>query len=202
MTRGTIFLSGAVCALFAGACAVQPETPPEVVVLLPEGVNPGAMSGGFYVDFAEDIKPLLERNCLRCHHTGSGESKLSFESRRHVLEANSKYQLIIPGEPERSSLFLVTVIPDHYAEAMPRGSDGHRLSKGDTWLLYQWIATGAEWPEDSGGSLQPRAPGESGETPPPEKAEPEKKASPRRPGITSSPPSLPWDPAGDPDGRV
>lgn len=104
------------------------------------------MSSGFHVDFVEDIKPILESRCLGCHNTESGMTSLSFESRALVVAENERRQIVIPGEPERSSLFLVTVLPDHFAEAMPVA--GHRLDKGETWLVYKWILQGADWPED------------------------------------------------------
>ena len=111
---------------------------------------------GFYVDFLSDVKPILESKCLACHHSDSEVTPLSFESFADVRAANRKHHLIIPGEPERSGLFLVTVLPDHFAQAMPHGASAeHRLDKGDYMILHHWIAQGADWPLGEEGTLRP-----------------------------------------------
>ena len=53
--------------------------------------------------------------------------------------------VLVPGDPEKSTLFLVTVMPDYFVEAMP--PTGHRLSDAEASSLYRWIAQGAEWPK-------------------------------------------------------
>lgn len=140
--QGVIFFAAAL--LLASCAARKAGTEPEIVLVVPEA---GQMGGkGFYVDFVDDVAPILESRCLVCHNTESGVTALSFERREYLIAQNDARHFVIPGEPERSSLFLVTVIPEHFAEAMPHA--GHRLGKGDTWIMYQWILQGAEWPED------------------------------------------------------
>lgn len=139
--KGVIFCAAAW--LFASCAAQKALTEPEIIVIAPET---GQLGGGnFYVDFVADVAPVLESRCLRCHNTESEVTSLSFEKREHIVAQNDARHIVIPGEPERSGLFLVTVIPNHFAEAMP--PESHRLNKGDTWTVYQWILQGAEWPE-------------------------------------------------------
>ena len=61
---------------------------------------------------------------------------------------------IVPGKPERSPFYTLTVLPADHDDMMP--PDGPPLSKSQTDLLKQWIAEGAKWPTDAQLTVQPR----------------------------------------------
>lgn len=127
------------------SCETTPKPIPDVIVVAPDS-DVGA------VDFRKDIAPLLERNCLGCHYDHAPLTALSFQRRKNMLESETAGRpILVPGDPKHSTLFLVTVVPDYFIEAMPAG--GHQLSDEDVSKLYHWIEAGAPWPE--GLVLQP-----------------------------------------------
>ncbi|MFT5468993.1 MAG: hypothetical protein ACI8UO_004107 [Verrucomicrobiales bacterium] len=126
------------------ACVSNRGGVPEVVVLIPEG-SPYAEEDK-PIDFVSDIKPILEANCLKCHNDKSLMTSVSFETREQILKATTERRpILVPGDPEGSTLFLVTQLPDYFVEAMP--ADGHKLSDDTTWKIYRWILEGADWPD-------------------------------------------------------
>ncbi len=135
--------------LLAAGCASGPKPIPEVIVVAPN-TEVGA------VDFRKDIAPLLERNCVSCHYDYAPLTALSFQKRESMLaSATGGRPVLVPGDASHSTLFLVTVLPDYFIEAMPAA--GHQLDKTSTDKLYHWIEAGAPWPE--GLVLQPEAEG-------------------------------------------
>ncbi len=98
------------------------------------------------VDFKKEVWPILESQCLRCHHEKT-DVAFSMESRKSILAASSGGRsILVPGNPEKSTLYLVTQLPEYFVEAMP--ADGHRLTEAQSTLLYRWILEGAPWPEN------------------------------------------------------
>lgn len=133
--------------MLMSSCSTMTETP-EVIVILPEGEMAGDVGK---ISFAKKIKPVLVGKCLSCHHPGSEVTDISFASREDMLKASGDRPILVPGEPEKSTLFLVTVLPDYFVEAMP--ASGHKLTEEEKWELYHWIQQGANWPK-SGGALK------------------------------------------------
>lgn len=124
------------------SCSSVGETP-EVIVIIPEGEAEGDVGK---VSFTKQIKPILVSKCLSCHHPGSEVTDISFASREGMLHASDDRPILVPGEPEKSTLFLVTVLPEYFIEAMP--ASGHKLTEEEKWNLYHWILQGADWPKD------------------------------------------------------
>ncbi|MEM7147425.1 MAG: c-type cytochrome domain-containing protein [Verrucomicrobiota bacterium] len=147
---GIILLSGMMAILLAGC-----ETaPPEIVIIYPPDIGGTVADLGDNVSFEHHVKPLLATHCLGCHGDDNEETPFSLASYESFTEANGQHQLVIPGEPERSGLFLVTVIPDHYVESMPADAPlGHKLEEEDVWTLYTWILHDGEWPKGEAGRL-------------------------------------------------
>ncbi|MCB1077925.1 MAG: hypothetical protein KDM63_00675 [Verrucomicrobiae bacterium] len=131
-------------ALLLGGCQTGPKPIPDVIVVAPES-EVGA------VDFKKDIAPVLERKCIVCHFDHAPLTALSFQRKKNMLEDTNGRPVLVPGDPQHSTIFLVTVMPDYFIEAMPAG--GHQLAKEETSKLYHWIEAGAPWPE--GLVLQP-----------------------------------------------
>lgn len=127
------------------ACVGIKKQMPEVVVLIPEGS--AYAEDEEMIDFVKDIQPILEANCVRCHNDGSMMTSVSFQTRKQIIAATSdKRPILIPGDPESSTMFLVTTLPEYFVEAMP--AEGHKLNEVERWLLYRWILEGAVWPKE------------------------------------------------------
>ena len=127
--------------ILMASCSTVGETP-EVIVILPESEIEGDVGK---IDFAKQVKPILVAKCLSCHHPGSEVTDISFASREGMLDASQDRPILVPGKPEKSTLFLVTVLPDYFVEAMP--ASGHKLTEEEKWNLYHWILQGAIWPK-------------------------------------------------------
>jgi formylglycine-generating enzyme required for sulfatase activity len=93
------------------------------------------------VDFRRDIQPLLEKNCLPCHATSTAAGGVAITTRAALLKRG-----IVPGAPDRSSLYTVLLLPSNQPKAMPPG--GPQLPKEQVALVRDWIAEGAVWPDN------------------------------------------------------
>ena len=99
------------------------------------------------VDFVKDIQPILENNCVRCHHEGKEKPKggLMLSTREEAFKGGKSGLVIVPGEPDKSSLYTSTILPVTDDNHMP--SEGDPLTKAQTELLRKWILQGAKWPD-------------------------------------------------------
>ena len=95
------------------------------------------------VDFVEDVKPILESRCLRCHNPNNDQGDLSLAGPTNLFGTDRS--LVVPGEPLQSELFL-TVIPDEVGARPRMPKEGSLLSDAQVRILRQWILEGASWP--------------------------------------------------------
>jgi formylglycine-generating enzyme required for sulfatase activity len=88
-------------------------------------------------DFAAQVAPLLQKNCLSCHSSG----KVNLTSRQAMIDS----KILNPGKPDRSSLYTTVA-----NGTMPPSG---RLPEAEVKLLRTWIEYGAQWAE--AGALAP-----------------------------------------------
>jgi hypothetical protein len=100
------------------------------------------------VDFVHVIKPILESTCVKCHGADRFHGEVRLDTRELALAAiGDNGRLLVPGHPDRSTLYTTSVLPDSDPLAMPpRDRDG--LSRDQEELLRIWIKQGAAWPEE------------------------------------------------------
>ena len=91
------------------------------------------------VDFVNDIQPILESNCLRCHGEEEPEGNYRIDLRDEALE------YIETGDAEASD-FYEYLITDDEDSMMPPPDDGGPLDDSDIKLIKTWIDEGASWP--------------------------------------------------------
>jgi len=96
------------------------------------------------IDFARDIRPILEENCWHCHGPDEQESGLRLDRRAAMLKGGD-YGLatVVPGDPDKS--YLLEVV-NHVDPDMAMPPDEDMLPKPQRDLLRRWIAEGADWP--------------------------------------------------------
>src|ERR1017187_1102 len=92
------------------------------------------------IDFARDVAPILEEQCLACHSATKAAGGLALIGRQALIDKKA----IVPNKPEASPLYILAALPSTTAGAMPPG--GPRLSAGKLATLKDWIAQGAPWP--------------------------------------------------------
>ena len=108
---------------------------------------PASVSLAGPVDFARDIKPLLNKHCTACHGGVKQASNLSLVYHSKVLEpAKSGKIPVVPGNLDKSELIArITTTDDD--EVMPPPKHGKRLPEHDIQLFKDWISQGAPWDE-------------------------------------------------------
>jgi ankyrin repeat protein len=102
------------------------------------------------VDFARQIKPLLERSCAGCHGGERPRGLFRIDGRDALLKGGASGEAaIVPGRSEMSLLieYVSGSVPD---SEMPPKSQRERfpaLRADEVALLRAWIDQGASWPE-------------------------------------------------------
>jgi hypothetical protein len=92
--------------------------------------------------FREQVAPILERRCLRCHGAETPKGGLSLASRTGVLAGGENGPAVVPGKPGES-LLLEMVSGD--APEMPQKDEP--LSTEQVEGLRRWVEQGAHWPD-------------------------------------------------------
>jgi formylglycine-generating enzyme required for sulfatase activity len=106
-----------------------------------------AAEGVDKIDFETDIKPILEFNCVSCHHEGKIKGDLRMETLEWVMKSKD---VIIPGDPEGSSFWWMCTLEPDDEDVMPPVKKPERdypMPKVETERLKQWISQGAAWPK-------------------------------------------------------
>jgi ankyrin repeat protein len=101
------------------------------------------------IDFALEIKPLLERSCVVCHSGEKPRGLFRIDGRDSILKGGaSGAAAIVPGHSEKSPLidYVSDKVPD--TEMPPRTVREKipALKTNEVALLRAWIDQGAEWP--------------------------------------------------------
>ena len=94
------------------------------------------------VSFSEDIFPIIQIRCLKCHHPGGeGYEKSGFDLRTYesLMKGTEFGPMVIPGDPFMSNLNVL--IEGRSAMSMPL--HGKKLTTCDRDLFYKWVKQGA-----------------------------------------------------------
>ncbi|GDY20967.1 hypothetical protein LBMAG56_23130 [Verrucomicrobiota bacterium] len=106
------------------------------------------------VDFATEIRPLLNQHCLACHGPEKHKNAYRVDIKSIALRGGDTHGIaIIPGQSAQSPLI-------HYVaglvEDMLMPPKGERLTAAQIGLLRAWIDQGANWPDAPGtASIKP-----------------------------------------------
>jgi Planctomycete cytochrome C len=96
------------------------------------------------IDFARDIKPILDDSCIRCHGPEKPRSHFRLDSRDAALKGGSDGVDILPGQSAASPLirYVAGLDPDTF---MPPTGKGQPLTTNQIALLRAWIDQGVPW---------------------------------------------------------
>lgn len=97
--------------------------------------------------FVTEVKPLLERNCLRCHNGTTLPGKLDLRSHDRVAPG-----FIRPGRPDSSLLITAVSRNGTHPKMMPKLTMS--LTDDQIGVLREWIEDGAAWPGGTEGTLK------------------------------------------------
>ena len=93
--------------------------------------------------FQSEIGPLLTQRCVACHRDGQEDEALFSLQRRSSVAAAD---VLTPGDPANSRLLEVLEPHGNARPEMPK--DGRPLAASEVEKIRNWIAAGADWPED------------------------------------------------------
>ena len=96
------------------------------------------------IDFARDIRPILENSCLRCHGPEKPKNGFRLDNRQAALKGGEQGVDILPGNSAQSP--LVHYVPYLVEDTeMPPIGKGQQLTLEQVSLLRAWIDQGAVW---------------------------------------------------------
>jgi hypothetical protein len=96
------------------------------------------------VDFARDVRPVLEKNCIGCHNPKLSMSGLSLASREALVKGGRRGPAIASGNAADSAL-LKAIRHEGNLQMPP----GRKLAPEDIAKLEEWVRAGAVWPSDA-----------------------------------------------------
>ena len=91
------------------------------------------------VTFTNDIGPLIQQNCAKCHVEDT-KGKLSLASKESALEGGKSGPVVVPGDSANSLMFQL-VTEQKKGKRMP--PKGNLLSKKKVAMIKYWIDQGA-----------------------------------------------------------
>lgn len=116
------------------------------------------------VDFATQVKPLLEKACVKCHGPRQAKGDYRMDTKENAVKpgehlSESGKQPIVAGKSAESMIyvFMSAKAPDRSKgiQPMPPRKERTRLTEEEIALIGKWIDEGASWPD--GVSLEPPA---------------------------------------------
>jgi hypothetical protein len=93
--------------------------------------------------FEQDDWPILEAKCVTCHGPEDQFNDLRLDSKTRILQGGKNGKVVIPGDPDKSSLFIRVALPPDDLDIMP--AEGDPLSAAQIDTLRRWIADGADF---------------------------------------------------------
>jgi uncharacterized membrane protein len=122
---------------------VAKSVPPEPAPAPPADLKVATATAA---DFDHDIAPILRDYCLRCHGGEKTKGKLSLKSRSDALKEAANGVSLVPGQPDKSTLYTRLVDGDDEDRMPPKKEK--QLTPEQVKRVHQWIKEGAKWPED------------------------------------------------------
>jgi hypothetical protein len=104
-------------------------------------------------DYARDVVPILEANCVRCHSPAQQEGGLLLDAYEDLLRGGESGTAITPGDAAASR--LVAMIEGRATKKMPPKND---LRPDEIATLRAWIDGGARYSEIPIPALDDRVP--------------------------------------------
>lgn len=106
----------------------------------------GCVSGRA-VGYQDEIRPLLEQKCFRCHTPPDGEgylkAGLNMQSYESLMAGTYYGEVIMPGDSRRS--IINKLVEGRAGQAMLMPHDGrNRLTDAEIEALRLWVEQGAE----------------------------------------------------------
>lgn len=97
------------------------------------------------VDFARDVRPLLNQHCTSCHGGVKKAGGVSFLFREGAMAPGKSGEVpFTPGGLEKSEAIRRLLTEDE-DDRMPPAKHGPRLSDSEVTIFRDWVKQGAPW---------------------------------------------------------
>ncbi len=104
--------------------------------------------------FEQDVLPILEAKCLKCHGTGPLEGELSLVGRKAILKGGEGGEIVDLKKPAESRLLVAIGYEDEFFQMPPTG----KISPKQIAVLTEWVTRGVPFPEKIAEELGNREP--------------------------------------------
>ena len=97
--------------------------------------------------YEKDIKPMLEKSCLKCHGPEKPKSKYRVDSLDAMIKGGESGEAaIIPGKSEKSPLvhFIADLVEDYEMPPTDKRDKYPAMTKEQIGLIRAWIDQGAK----------------------------------------------------------
>lgn len=138
--------------------------------LLPSTVLIAGLSAVFLsqseaVDYQEEIRPILNEKCYKCHSGPRAKGKLRMDTEDNFADRiGGDDPVIVPGNSARSLLVIKAGLPRDDGEAMPpppaRARGAEPMTSVELNLVKKWIDMGAQFKAGESAEPAPAAPTE------------------------------------------
>jgi hypothetical protein len=92
------------------------------------------------ISFAQDVAPILAKNCSQCHGQSLVMGNLDLRNREGALKGGQHGAAIIPGDAVNSRLYRHVT-----GQLKPQMPMGGQLTEQQIAVIKNWIDSGAEW---------------------------------------------------------
>lgn len=98
------------------------------------------------VTYDADIKPLVEKSCLKCHSGEKPKGKYSLESKEQLLKGSPDGKPVVVGNSAKSALvhYIADLVEDSEMPPKDKRDKYPALTKEQIGLFRAWIDQGAK----------------------------------------------------------
>ena len=107
--------------------------------------------------FEAQVRPLLNRECVKCHGADKQKADLRLDSREAALKGGDTGPALVPGKPQESPMFLLIRHSENDRDRMP---PKEKLAEAEIAAIEKWIVSGAPWPDRATAPVIAMKPGE------------------------------------------
>ena len=135
MTTKTLILTLALSTFTMAAFAAEPD-----ISKLP----PAAKKAG--VTFDADIKPIIEKSCLKCHSGEKPKGKFRVDTKENILKGADGEKVVEVGNSAKSGMIhaVADLVADEEMPPLDKRDKYPALTKDQIGLLRAWIDQGAK----------------------------------------------------------
>src|SRR5439155_10714241 len=87
-------------------------------------------------DFRQQVKPVLENQCVRCHNAEKAKGGLRLDTKAGFLKGGEHGPVVVPGDVAKSELTKRILLPRGHDDLMPQ--EGEPLSGPHRNWLVEW----------------------------------------------------------------